>query len=576
MPLKLAIDNGEKHINNMANDELFEAQKLASDMPFAERGAFYKQLLKPSMSVLQDSITNPNWLESNIKDNVWLCRFGKIESTIFFNIHLEDGSKLTDPQHYRLLYTFKYWLCCQTYPLYNGGNRLKAETSYKKIRRAIHIIDGILLRSNHFQLAKHGLRLVTIDDTTSLLRMISLGIPEGIYKYSSRLTSYLKFKCRTVSEEELAKVIQRFPSISELPEEYSLDLTHSELVRVRAWLVLNNAYILPGSSNPAHGACRLGFIRELFYSDTLGGLSMNAPAFPELRIAPVKNYNELPSVPVHREHDVMVREEQSRYLSALNLFRLAKGDIFSELSNDALDNLSIKGLLSESEHRKPGRNRTLPAPVGFKALEDAFNFSLEYIDDILMAVENLCTANRFLASTNEAQDLIVDVEVTRIVSKKLTKLGVSRWRILDDDNRNKLPEDYFIQLRRNPGLFEVYRILLGSIQIILGILMARRTSELRELQADCLIPSSDPTLPENRNVGYSLVFENRKSGEEEEREQLARPILLSGAKLLWKLQKFHGRLLDAKLLDKDVYLFINFNKKIIPLKLHLMISICEI
>ena len=560
MPLKLAIGNGDKHIDNMTIDELNAANKLASDMSFTERGVFYRQLLKPSMPVLQYSITNPDWLESDFKDNAWHCRFGKRKTAIFFNIHLEDGSKLTDPQHHKLLYTFKYWICCQTYPLYNGGHRLKPGTKYTKVRQSLHIIDGILLQSNHFQLAKCGLNLITIDDTISLLRMISLGISEGLYKYSSRLSSFLKLESKGVSEEELSKVIQRFPSILEHPEEYSLDFTHNELVRAKAWLVLKNAYSRPESAHQSNGACSLRFTREQLYTDTLRGLSMSAPASPELRITPVKSYNELPAVPIHAEHEVMSKKELSAYMSALKLFRLARGEGFSELSDDAIDNLSVKGLLSGSAPRKSGRNRTLPAPVGFKALEDAFNFSLEYLDDILRAVGILCADNGVLAASG-SQGLMADAEVTRIVSKKLNRLGVSRWCILDDENRRNLPEDYFTQLRRNPGLFEVYRVLMGSIQVIIGILMARRTSELLELQLDCLIPRSDPTSPENRDVGYSLVFDNRKSGEAEEREQLARPILLSGAKLIWKLQQFHGNLSGAMLIDENACLFLNFNIK---------------
>ncbi len=561
MPLKLAIDNGDKHIGSMSNGELIAAQKLASDMSFSERGVFYRQLLRPSMAVLQDSITNPNWLESDFKDNAWHCRFGKVKTAIFFNIHLEDGSRLTDPQHHKLLYTFKYWICCQTYPLYSGGNRLKPSTEYTNIRKSIHIIDSILLRSNYFQLAKYGLNLITIDDTTAMLRMISLGISEGLYQYSNRLASFLRLKSRVVSDEELSKVIERFPAISELPEVYSLDLTHREIVRARAWLVLNNAYRSPESSHHSKGACRLVLTGNQLYPDTLGGLSMSAPTFPELRITPVKSYNELPAVPVYSEHEVMSRISQGRYLSALKLFRLAKGDGFSELSDDAIDNLSVKGILSESAPRKSGRNRTLPASVGFKALENAFNFSLEYIDDILRAVGDLFKDQGVLASTRTAESLTMDIDVSRIVSKKLSKLGVSQWRILDESKKTKFSENYFVQLRRHPGLFEVYRVLMGSIQVIIGILMARRTSELLELQTGCLIPSSDPTSPENRDVGYSLIFDNRKSGEEEEREQLARPIMLSGAKLIWKLQQFHEKLSGANLLDGNGYLFLNIDNR---------------
>ena len=127
------------------------------------------------------------------------------------------------------------------------------------------------------------------------------------------------------------------------------------------------------------------------------------------------------------------------------------------------------------------------------------------------------------------------------VEQDLLSLGIKAWNIKNSD------ENCFELRRKNLGFCDLYNVLMGSIQIVIGSITARRQSELMELNSiNCLVPPNiDPS--NNKNVEFELIFENRKSGiggELSLRETLSRPIPNSIAIVIYKLQKFNKRILD--------------------------------
>ena len=102
--LRLAVDNGKKHINNMTQEELTQAQMLAYSLPFNERSVFLEKMLAPAVSSFGCDITSPEWLLSDFDDVEWSCLFGKSKRQIDFRVRLENNSILTDGVNAKFLY----------------------------------------------------------------------------------------------------------------------------------------------------------------------------------------------------------------------------------------------------------------------------------------------------------------------------------------------------------------------------------------------------------------------------------------------------------------------------------------
>ncbi|MGF1756643.1 hypothetical protein L4D76_01585 [Photobacterium sagamiensis] len=567
MSLKLAIDNSEKHLENMTAEELAEFQKMVSGLSYAEQTALLEKVITPSVPALQVELTRPDWLESDFDESVWQCKFGSRKKTIDFNIHLEDGSLLTAPSNAKFLYTIKYWLCALTHPQNTGGNFLKPSTHIRNVMHVLIWVDAILIRADRFQPAQYGFGLLTMDDVKALLR--DPIVSTGFYQMDRRIGDYLKTHSATVSDDDIATMSELYPTLREVHEHSSerrLDLTDDELVRARVWLLSQKAKAYGGNPLlPTHrGNCRATFFTKQLNANTLHGKSLTLPIYHELRITPRLKGTEYRAVPVTgMDGDGGVSEMTVGYrIGVIKSLSLVDGEQFAGASID-LSTLTPKSVQSNLNIKKEGRFRTLPAPVALSSLRNAFEFSFAYADDILQAMVDFAIKAPDIP-TRDGMVSILTAELDKLAqqccSSKLQELGVKRWRIVDSNGRSK-PDDYFLQLRGNAGLFELYELLMGCIQLFVGTMMARRVTELVELEEDCLHPKKNPRKPENDKVGFFLDFYNRKSGAGEDREALLRPIPLAAAKMLWQLRYFRQKLISAGLVNKKTSLLLSCSRK---------------
>lgn len=555
MRLKLAIENGDKHFNNMSAVELVEFQQLVVGLPPHEHSALYDKVMLPAVPALQASITEPDWLKSDFRENVWQGHFGKTKKEIDFNVVLEDGSSLTDASNSKLLYTFKYWICAVTHPIYNGGQFLKNRSYYGRVTYILQFIDAFLLRSSYLQLSKYGLGLVDLDTCKAIITSATL--VRDLYSIDIRLTDYLKKHAAEVSDNDIAVMAAKYPSILELPSERILNLSDKELIKARVLLVELGAYSNP-SSTQKYGNCRITFIKNLLNENTLHGKAVYIDSYHELRVTPSEQLTEYRAVPIASvdETDGTCRKTLVEKIRHLKSIHLISGDQFAGTKAD-LSDLTFDSIAQTIKLRQIGRFRTLPASEVFTSLKNAFEFSLEFSDDILKSIAGSAINNHMVA---RKKNLARDTLAISYCTPKLLNFGVQRWRLVSKLGVGKA-DGYFTKLRNNMGLVELYEVLLGSIQIIIGTLMARRVSELLELSSDCLHPKTDPNLPENADTGYFIDFYNRKSGAGEDRENLKRPIILVGAKLIWKLQDFRKKLVEAEVVNRKAGLFLCCNAK---------------
>jgi len=205
------------------------------------------------------------------------------------------------------------------------------------------------------------------------------------------------------------------------------------------------------------------------------------------------------------------------------------------------------------------RFRTLPGHVALKALRDALEFTTKYADDIFKSVGEILLVDKSYPG-NKVN--ILDMLVPDVTSNTLSELGVNTW-IIKEKNINT--DEYFKIFRSNSSLHALYEVLLGSILVVVGILMARRTSEIRELKHDCLLPNGkDPHLYKHKDVNFSIEFDNRKSGHAGDRELLIRPITRSAAKLIWKLQQFRQLIKESKEESTNESLLVSISQSATP------------
>lgn len=561
--LKLAVDNGAKDVTNLSADEIASVHEVLKELPFHERTQFLEKLMQPLIPAFQTQITSPTWLVSDFDAPVWECMFEDKKKTIDFNICLEDGIALTAPKHNKLLYTLKYWYCSQSHPRYCGGKNLKPSTAYNKVMHCLRLTDALLLRSNHFQLSKHGLKLFTENDALALLECTLEGVVEGLYQTIPRVTKFLLHHIKSVTNESVISAAEKHPDILRTTDETSLGLTDKQIVKARVWLLNQGAFHVPGSSANA-GACNSSFFKQHIYTNILHDEGSSGCHFPELRVTPLAPDTEYHAIPINNRDEsgtsIQCIVEIIQTLRSLNA---VTGDDFVGPPPESIERLSLKHLTSHFKFKELGRFRTLPAPVVFTALKDAFEFCFKYMDTIL---ENMEKYHYVLRSSpkqklNGVHHQLRDAIVQNNITPTLQELGIQRWLLRDTDNNTQRDPEFYNKLRGNEGFAELYEVLMGSVQIIVGTLMARRVSEIYSLKADCLHPKSDPTDPENENTNYSIEFYNRKSGAGHKREKLIRPLPKVGAQLIWKLQQFRHEMIKMEVIPKSSKLLLGINRK---------------
>ncbi|MBF4228057.1 integrase, partial [Vibrio anguillarum] len=104
------------------------------------------------------------------------------------SVYLDDGKKLTDTKHRKLLNSFKYWITATDNPLENGGKIISPVTAYQKTLKVIALINAILLYSKELKLAKYHLQNVNDDFWLNILmKFAQYGSFHGVYDFDKRV-----------------------------------------------------------------------------------------------------------------------------------------------------------------------------------------------------------------------------------------------------------------------------------------------------------------------------------------------------------------------------------------------------
>lgn len=518
-------------------------------------------------SILQRVIGDRNhayrqtfWLANDFHENHWNCIFPKARSfDIDFDINLADGRSLTSPTHCDLLEIFKTWLTSQTHSDVGRGKPVSGSVAAYRVSRTLHLIDYFLLNQESINLSLHGLQGVTENDLRGLLLSLSStsSVYEGVYKWKSRLTAFLRTKIRTTPIHELDEIIVRCPAIAAdiLPmDQRSLELSDSEIVYSRAWLWANGYYRYNTETKLEKEDLRFtvssGLLAGTIYANTLRGkvpkpLTRELGFFPTTRIK--REYRAAPVI--SNTEDVINESSFQYYLQSLSSLKLL-AEIGLPVPTSALDAVTSWRARDMLETKAPGRFKTLPSDIVFSALRHAITFIVEDGDSIVDATLHVLKA----ANDLRAVEVGFPHLLCNSTCPSIERLGVKFWSLawqIQHIERNQMRKeiqgelDFHARLRSNEGLRELLQILYGAVAICVGTLMARRSSELYELHADSALDETS----------RYLIFGNAKSGVLGLKEVEARPIPKIAARAIQLLARLQDGLVASGYIAERAALF---------------------
>lgn len=548
----------------------------------------------------------PWWLLSDFDDEVWLIDFAddkkrakkksntKAKELDWSAVYLNDGEVLTATKHRKLLYSFKYWITAVDNPLENGGKLIKANTAYQKFCLVVHLINAILLRSGSLKLAQLQLQNVNDDFWLNILIQIAVhGGMAGIYEPDFRIKQYLDKVSLSITDEQAEQFAQDYPHLSHsqaIDEKLSL----SDRVKACAWLFKQGFYKTTQGRTALQGntatLCSFLFDGKILTRD------ISLPTYPELSLKKLIFTTEYPSVVNTNTSLGITQDVLSTYIEAIRLIQtnLERNDAAPPQRVGAhITAVSV----SQNELvklKKRRRTRTLPPEFVFNLIRQCYEFTQEHLP-----TEGLCTTpkssllNEVLQTITEGvskstkdrtnphrlyecsksfnkvlhgvlprserghwfQNEACNCLSTGYINKGITQINKFDANVL---NRHK-------RIRANESLFDLFDVLQGSIQILVGAIMARRQDELVSLKAHGnLSPNISPFIEQGLTSNYSLKFEVKKTGVGGKigtNESVERPIPLSIAKFIWQLEQFNIEATKRELNKGTLSLFNNLHSK---------------
>lgn len=507
--------------------------------------------LPPELDFLEPFLVEPleayryaSWLLNDFDDDIWEYSFAyKEPKHLDWRVILDDGSLLTNASNRKLLLGLKYYLtsCTRDSAGYlSETNSVKGQQALR-FRHSCHILDYLLINGKRYQLAKYGLEGLNAGNLQEILETLASEkyIIESVYNWRQRLKKYCIQLVEASDHDEITKTLSTMPQISVITDvqrdEDELGIPYDYIPKVRAALYLHGYYIPNALGNRPNTYT----LSQAIYPETLWGKNQ-AKVTHDILI-----YNddasqfsrEFRGVPI--TSGTQERMGDSMYASYRRaVYQLG---VLHELNLPAP---RVEDLIT-AERFSPdlatvGRFRTLPSEIVFKGLRKAIEFHLDHGQELTRA---FCRIALECQKRNISPSALTETEVQHLVGEKLRELGVTRLSLAVSNTRayaaniKGTKEDYFKKLRDNNGFYELLAVYVGCVQLTVGVLMARRVSELYELNAkDCL----DETLG-------LLLFRNAKStrhlfGMRRREARPIEPIAVDMIKTLIRMQKILVRI----------------------------------
>ena len=506
--------------------------------------------LEEFIGVGYGSYSNARFLKSDYFSAIWRLEFEeKNNLEINWDVDLPDGLTLTSKKHSKMLEVFRKWVLAQDSLEAGGGLEVSQATIEKRVRRILHLINFLLLNAETLQLSKCGLKLISKDQTKALLSKLhsDTHLAFGLYGWNDVLSNWLRANLTAVSQKEVTFLKKKKPELLEEPlpaEDRQLSLSEAELIQARLFLYSKGW----GQSGSKYGWSFLpntARLAEEVYSN-LVYIPTRMPIPYELGVGEREsNIREFPASPcktnLYRGKEPMDDIKFGNFLSSFRSMGLLKVQ-GHELSEAMLEVITSKTpLAKDATFSVIGRVRTLPQSVVFDSIENAIVFTRNYGEDLVSSYLKLAKAANFAGVS--IKEFSKGASISAFLTKQLRELGVNSWLIESDIDEES--NSYFSRFRKNEGLYALIRVLYGSVQIVVGALMARRVGEMSDLVAHSCMD----------DLGKYLIFSNRKSGALGIRQNEARPIHPEPVKMIRLLESLQKGLKNLGIIKEYTNLF---------------------
>ncbi|HHG3319156.1 TPA: integrase [Vibrio parahaemolyticus] len=522
----------------------------------------------------------PEWLESKFTALKWTITFGKTPKTIHWDsVYLDDGKKLTDKKHQKLLNSFKYWITAADNPLENGGKIISPATASAKVSKVIHLINAILLHSKELKLAKYHLLNVNDDFWLNILtKFAEHGNFQGVYEIANRTQVLLDNASESVSDADAQTFKEKFPYVTQnIAQDESL-LSLAEREKACAWL-FERGYYHTGECIRYNG--NNSVLGELLFKGKMLYHDINITSYAELHLKAPKRNSEYRAV---ENQDASTGTNQSTISTYIEAIRLIHTNLEREdaASPSILSERVSSGHISQLVSlKRAGRTRTLPPTFVFNLIRQCYEFAKEHLpteegsttllDETLTLLSTARSKSAakysnshrpYQDSPNWDEELHRDMsstergywfqtEAINCLSNEYLKKGIKQVQGFTGS-----VESRFERIRANESLFDLFSVLQGAIQILVGAIMARRQDELIKLKPHGnLSPNVSPFSKEGEKTEYSLIFKVKKTGSRGVNAIIERPIPLSIARFTWQLEQFNIKASELKLYKGKLSLF---------------------
>ncbi|MCQ1060384.1 integrase [Photobacterium sp. ZSDE20] len=528
----------------------------------------------------------PDWLESSFPEPKWVLTLNKTPKTIHWDsVTLDDGKKLTDKKHQKLLNSFKYWITAADNPLENGGKIISPTVASQKVNKVIALINAILLHSTELKLAKYHLLNVNDDFWLNILtKYAAHGGIEGVYEFDKRTQALLNIASQGVTEADAQELKEKYPYIGRdiAQDEVVLSLTARE--KACHWL-FEQGYYHENISIKYTGSGAL--LRKLLFDGKLLYHDINIPTYPELHLKGQNRTSEYRAVENKDTSSGTSQQAISTYIEVIRLIHtnLEREDAASpSVLSERVSADTVSELVS---FKKVGRTRTLPPKFVFNLIEQCYEFAKEHLPTEEGAVTLLDETLTLLSKARSKsvakhsnplrprvrsrawdEELHRDMpdsergywfqtEAINCLSSEYLKKGIKQVQGFADSVENR-----FERIRANESLFDLFDVLQGAIQVLVGVIMARRQDELVKLKPHGnLSPNLDPFSDEGAKTEYNLIFKVKKTGSKGVNATVERPIPLSIARFIWQLEQFNIKAKELNLSKGKLSLFNNLNSQ---------------
>jgi len=505
--------------------------------PRTGRKAGYEFLEKFGRARSSGHRTAP-WLLNNFEENVWKVQNSQKEPfDLDWGARMWDGSLLTAPQNERLLLSLKHLLIIGA----NGVNKefahLAPESRGMRFACTVKVIDYLLINAKRFSLIEFGLGALNGDDLKAILSTLASDAysHRSIYNWSSRVAAFCKTQLDNLSTVEAEQIFAKYPAILEINDEsedgLDLNLTRADIPNARAALMKAGLYY---GNNHSGFKVSTTSLSAILYPETIRGRSTAKPALDVLNFYPNEQiYNrELPAA------RVTTGESELLQTTLYFLFR------YCLIHSSALASLNLPTPSDTDtiiDYIPKLRERTrfggVPADNLLKLFRRSIEFHVEHGPAILrgyLKVAEHCHHNKtpMHSLKGEALENILGSE---LVDFGVKTIGLScNYAGQNQTEQKGDRQTYYQNLRKNRGLVELVYVYLGSIQLTIGMLMARRVDEMVTLKAKSCLDESRSWL------NFCLGKSTRRAWGIRLRE--SRPVDAIAVEMIEELQRFQDEL----------------------------------